>query len=141
MKYLQSRFPPQKRPFLLAPIFILLSRLPVATSTMPNQNNRACVIQPQFVLYLNNCFRRGWAESALAFIQLFKKAAKSSNSVFGQPARDTGEQLREAEVLIRAGQDGAGREARPDGHPGEDLVSEQKVTNLMTPAPLTSKIE
>ena len=108
MKNLQSRFPPQKRPFLLAPIFILLSPLPVAPSSMPNQNNRACVIRPQFVLYLNNCFRRGWAESTFTFIELFEKATQGTNSILGQPARDLGDQLREAEVPVGAGQDGAG---------------------------------
>ena len=97
---------------------------------MPNQNNRACVIQPQFVLYLNNCFRRGWAESTFAFIQLFEKAAQSSNSIFGQPARDLGEQLREAEVLVGAGQDGACSKAPADRHPSEDLVPKQKVKYL-----------
>ena len=138
MKYMQSRFPPQKRPFHLAPYSFYSRPFPVAPSSMPNQNNRACVIRPQFgaplaivvfirVIYLNNCFRRGWTESTFAFVELFEKAAEGEDRLHGQPAPNTGEQFRKAKVPFSAGQDGVGGQTEPFRHPSEDLVPEQKV--------------
>ena len=55
------------------------------------------------------------------------EAAQGPDSFHRLPAPDPGEKLREAEVLERPGQAGAGGQAEPLRYPSQDLVSEQKV--------------
>ncbi|GIY90350.1 hypothetical protein CDAR_417191 [Caerostris darwini] len=59
-----------------------------------------------------------------------EEAAEGADGLHRPPAADAGEELREAEVPQRAGQDGAGRQAQPHRHPGQDVVPEQKVIPL-----------
>ena len=65
--------------------------------------------------------------------QLHKRDSRSEEAEEGQdclhwlPAPDPGEKLREAEVSVSPGQTGAGSQAEPVRHSGQDLVPEQKV--------------
>ncbi len=56
-----------------------------------------------------------------------QEAPQGAHSLHGPPAEFSREQLREAKVPECAGPHGAGGEAQPHRHPGQDLVPEQKV--------------
>ena len=64
--------------------------------------------------------------------QLHKRDSRSEEAEEGQnclhwlPAPDPGEKLREAEVSVSPGQTGAGSQAEPVRHSGQDLVPEQE---------------
>lgn len=58
-----------------------------------------------------------------------QEAAKGADGVHGPAAADAGEELREAEVPQRPGQDGTGREIKSHGHASQNVVPEQKVSS------------
>ncbi|KAJ1523742.1 hypothetical protein ONE63_001575 [Megalurothrips usitatus] len=57
-------------------------------------------------------------------LPVLQEAAQGADGLHRPPAADAREELREAEVPERAGPHGAGRQAVPHRHPGQDLVPE-----------------